>query len=155
MKGGRALYAEFIKGVDMFALRLSSVIDNIRSQNPETSLTVWSNEDIPLVWPELLQAVVDYAPGTVLDNEGDLRATLGHQADASLHPLSPNHLNRDAAAGCIDISGQVRTAAQGQRRGRDAGLDGSRRRDADAVVRAGCGSHCQHATSTFYRTLMG
>ena len=101
MKGGEALYALLINGVDMFALRWSSAIDNIRVKNPEEPLTVWNDEDIPLVWPELLQAVAYYAPGMVLNNEGDLLATLmppkaikWMQAYIDCHPITSTEMRR-------------------------------------------------------------
>ena len=62
---------------------------------------MWSDADTPLVWPEVLQAVAGYAPGTVLDYEGDLLATLmppqaikRMQAYIDGHPITSIEMRR-------------------------------------------------------------
>jgi len=65
-------YAEFVDGTDPMSLRWSDVIAQIRSQNPSSPLTVWCDEDTPLIWPEVLQAVSGHAPGTKLDGADEL-----------------------------------------------------------------------------------
>ncbi len=65
-------YAEFMEGTDPGRLRWSDVITQIRSQNPDAPLTIWCDEDTPLIWPEVLQAVSGHAPGTVLSDTDEL-----------------------------------------------------------------------------------
>ena len=43
-------------------LRWSDTVRNIRIHNPGVPLTVWCDEDTPLIWPEVLQAVSGHAP---------------------------------------------------------------------------------------------
>ena len=50
-------FANFISDVDPMTLRWSSVISRLRQAVPEAPVTVWCNEDTPLIWPEVLRAV--------------------------------------------------------------------------------------------------
>jgi hypothetical protein len=63
-------------GVDPFLLVWSDVIHNIKEQNPGVALTVWCDEDTPLIWPEVLQAVAGHDPETVLEDDDELLALL-------------------------------------------------------------------------------
>ena len=49
---------------------------DIRAANPDVPITVWADEDSPLVWPEVLQAVADLPEGVQLDGTNDLLASL-------------------------------------------------------------------------------
>lgn len=76
MKGGKPDYEDFVRGIDIFALRWSQVIEAILDQNPDVSVTVWCDEDTPLIWPEVLASVAGTAAGTVLEDEDELLASL-------------------------------------------------------------------------------
>ncbi len=54
-------------GTDPAALRWSATIAAIREAQPDLPLTVWCDEDTPLLWPEILRAVSGHTPDTVLD----------------------------------------------------------------------------------------
>ncbi len=69
-------YREFLSGADPFDLRWSDVIERIRDANPDTPLTIWCDEDTPLIWPEVLRAVSGLPPEAVLEGEDDLLASL-------------------------------------------------------------------------------
>lgn len=69
-------YEEFIEGTDPMSLRWSDVIAQIRAQNPTSPLTVWCDEDTPLIWPEVLQAVSQHAPGTRLEGADELLSVI-------------------------------------------------------------------------------
>ena len=71
-----ASYGEFLAGADPFALRWSDVVGQILDANPDAPLTVWCDEDTPLIWPEVLQAVSGLPEGTPLEGEEDLVASL-------------------------------------------------------------------------------
>lgn len=45
----------------------SSVIDRIQRANPGLPITVWCDEDAPLIWPEVLRAVSDHPPQMELE----------------------------------------------------------------------------------------
>lgn len=69
-------YAEFIDGTDPLNLRWSDLILHLRDRNPGVPITVWSDEDTPLIWPEVLQAVAALPEGSELEGEQDLLASL-------------------------------------------------------------------------------
>jgi hypothetical protein len=76
---GRALKKvndDILEGVDPMALRWSDTIREIRAANPGVPLTVWCDEDTPLIWPEVLAAVAGHATDTVLEDDDELLATL-------------------------------------------------------------------------------
>lgn len=52
--------AEFVAGQDLAHLRWSHPIKDIRAACPDVPLTIWCNEDLPLLLPEVLDAI---APG--------------------------------------------------------------------------------------------
>ncbi len=62
-------YASFMAGVDPLDLRWSEMIGRIQAANPGAKLTVWCDEDTPLIWPEVVLAVS------------------GHQTDAPLEGM--------------------------------------------------------------------
>jgi hypothetical protein len=57
---------------DPLELRWSDALRQILAHNPGVPLTVWCDEDTPLIWPEVLQAVSGHAPGTVLADSDDI-----------------------------------------------------------------------------------
>ncbi len=67
---------EFLSTIDPTGLQWSSTISQIRSYNPNVELTVWCDEDTPLIWPEVLQAVAGPAEGTVLSDTDELLSRL-------------------------------------------------------------------------------
>lgn len=69
-------YAAFLEGVDIFTLRWSRVVADILDSNPEAKLTVWCDEDTPLIWPEVLRAVADLPQDQPLLGEGNLLTML-------------------------------------------------------------------------------
>ncbi|MES2844636.1 MAG: hypothetical protein V4804_10695 [Pseudomonadota bacterium] len=69
-------YDEFVAGIDLMAIRWSEVISSIRSGNPDGPLTVWCDEDTPLIWPEVVQAVSGHSPDTQVDGTDELLATI-------------------------------------------------------------------------------
>jgi hypothetical protein len=67
-------HAEFLEGTDPMSLRWSDVVRQIVTQNPGVPLVIWCDEDTPLIWPEVLQAVSGHADGTVLEDTDELLA---------------------------------------------------------------------------------
>jgi hypothetical protein len=55
-----------IAPVDAMQLSWSNVARQILYHNPGVPLTVWCDEETPLIWPEVLQSVSGHAPGTPL-----------------------------------------------------------------------------------------
>jgi hypothetical protein len=69
-------HADILDGTDVFALRWSEAVGHILQTNPNVPLTVWCDEDTPLLWPEVLEMVSGHAPGTVLEDDDELLALL-------------------------------------------------------------------------------
>ncbi|WP_054004786.1 hypothetical protein [Cypionkella psychrotolerans] len=69
-------YAQFIGKANIYDLHWSQVIARILAQNPGTPLTIWCDEDTPLIWPEVLRAVSGLPDDVVLEGEDDLLASL-------------------------------------------------------------------------------
>ncbi|MCX7289048.1 MAG: hypothetical protein NTW20_16270 [Rhodobacterales bacterium] len=61
-KGSR----EGLAPVDAMQLSWVNVARQILYHNPGVPLTIWCDEDTPLIWPEVLQSVSGHAPGTPL-----------------------------------------------------------------------------------------
>ena len=57
-------FENFLDGVDLDQVRWSDVILSIRETNPDCPLTVWCNEDTPLIWPQVIQEVSGHDPST-------------------------------------------------------------------------------------------
>lgn len=53
----------FLHDCDPGVLRWSDMIRQIRASCPEAALTVWCNEDTPLIWSELLESLADLPQG--------------------------------------------------------------------------------------------
>ena len=52
-------YAEFMQEANPRSLRWSSVIKALQDNNPGCRITVWCNEDTPLIWPTVLREIAD------------------------------------------------------------------------------------------------
>ncbi|PYG25567.1 hypothetical protein [Pelagimonas varians] len=48
-------FADFMSGVDPMQLRWSDLIRRLRDQVPEIPITLWCNEDTPLIWGEIIR----------------------------------------------------------------------------------------------------
>ncbi len=69
-------YDEFIVGTDPLLLRWSDLVARIRKLNPDVPLTVWCDEDTPLLWPEILRSLAGHDPAMLLDGVDDFPASL-------------------------------------------------------------------------------
>ena len=69
-------YDQLLGPLDILDLRWSDVIGQILEMNPDVPLTVWCDEDTPLIWPEVLQAVSGHAPDTALEDHDELLAQI-------------------------------------------------------------------------------
>jgi hypothetical protein len=69
-------FEEFIGGVDPLQLSWAGMVGRIREALPDLPMTIWCDEDTPLIWPEVLRAVAGCASETELEGEGELLAEI-------------------------------------------------------------------------------
>lgn len=50
-------FPDFIAGHDLAKMTWSEPVASLRAACPDVPLTVWCNEDLPLIWPDVLRAV--------------------------------------------------------------------------------------------------
>ncbi len=60
-KTGAADFEAYIAQVDPLTLRWSAVIERITSALPGVPLKIWSNEDTPFIWYELIREIADHS----------------------------------------------------------------------------------------------
>lgn len=65
-------WAEFLGRTDPRALSWVDTVRTLRDENPDCPLTVWCNEDTPLIWPAVLREVADVDPMVRLDGGYDV-----------------------------------------------------------------------------------
>lgn len=69
-------HEDILQGIDPRQLHWSETIRQIKRANPGVPLTVWCDEDTPLIWPEVLQSVSGHDPAMPLDDTDELLAHL-------------------------------------------------------------------------------
>ncbi len=78
------VFGDFLQGTPLGDIRWSDVIRRIRDTAPEAKLTVWCNEDTPLIWGDLVRRIAGLPADTPIDGGHDLLATI----------MSPDGMNR-------------------------------------------------------------
>lgn len=61
----------YMAGSDAQSLRWSNMIARLRQAVPECPVTVWCNEDTPLIWNQVLKAISGHGEGVVLEGRDD------------------------------------------------------------------------------------
>lgn len=85
-------HAEFLEGCDPAALAWSDLVDRIRAACPQSPLTVWADEDTPLIWPELLRVLTRHPAGLDLeDTDIILRTIMSPEGLARMHDYLAHH----------------------------------------------------------------
>lgn len=69
-------FEAFMGGVDPRNIRWSDVISRLRAAAPSAKLTVWCNEDTPLIWGEILQRMIQPPPDKRLMGEYDVLSSI-------------------------------------------------------------------------------
>ncbi len=102
-------FEAFLASTDPAALRWSELIERLADAFPEARLLVWANEDLPLIWPELIHALsgareeaglhgLDEFLRGLLTDEGWLRM----RAFLKRHPPANVHQRRRAVAAFLE-----------------------------------------------------
>jgi hypothetical protein len=63
---------EFMDGVEPLRLHWSTMIAQVQALNPGVPLTIWCDEDTPLIWPDVLQTVSGHSRNIVLEDTNSL-----------------------------------------------------------------------------------
>jgi hypothetical protein len=63
---------EFLGGVDPRMIKWSDTIRKIRDQVPEVSITVWCNEDTPMIWAQIIRDMAGLEPNVPIEGAYDL-----------------------------------------------------------------------------------
>lgn len=69
-------FTDFIRGTDPLKLRWSDLVARIRSFLPRASLTVWCNEDTPLIWAQLIRELAGVDSFTKITGGFDLLSVI-------------------------------------------------------------------------------
>ena len=69
---GPHVQAEVLNRVDPRTLRWSDMLARLRAALPDMPITVWCNEDSPLIWPEIIRALAGLPTGTRITGGFDL-----------------------------------------------------------------------------------
>lgn len=60
-------FADFMGTCDLRELSWHAMVERIQTALPECPLTVWANEDTPMIWPRVCGAVSGHSEGVVLE----------------------------------------------------------------------------------------
>lgn len=69
-------FSDFMRGTDPLDLRWSDLIARIRTVLPHASLTVWCNEDTPLIWAQLIRELAGVDSMTKITGGFDLLSAI-------------------------------------------------------------------------------
>lgn len=62
-------FDEYMRHVDPRVVRWSEMITRVREQFPEMPITVWCNEDLPLIWSQVLREMAGLDPAVSIEGE--------------------------------------------------------------------------------------
>jgi len=69
-------FSYFLNNTDLSDILWSDVILSIQEANPGCPVTVWCNEDTPLIWPEIMREVSGHDQQTQLEGEFSILSTI-------------------------------------------------------------------------------
>lgn len=74
--GGQDQLEKAMGGRALLDLRWSETIERIRHGSPDVPITVWCNEDSPLIWAEIMRAMAGLGPDQKMNGGFDLLANI-------------------------------------------------------------------------------
>lgn len=69
-------FEDFLAGVDVHKLSWANMVGRIRAALPDLRMTIWCDEDTPLIWPEVMHAVSGAPEDLRLKFEDDVVASI-------------------------------------------------------------------------------
>lgn len=98
MRLGPDGYETVMAEASILRLRWLNTITQVVAANPGINLTLWSNEDMPLIWPEVLRAISGVADDVPMEGDHDLLyALLNEEGGAALSAALPGLVPGDVA----------------------------------------------------------
>ena len=99
-------FADYLARIEPLALSWADMVKRLRAAVPDAPLTIWCNEDSPLIWPEILQALSGLEDISGLEGRDDFLESLMSQEGFrrmqnyfSTHPIpAPEHRRRVVSA---------------------------------------------------------
>ncbi len=76
-------FSAWSNGLDPMTLRWSDMLTRLKNAVPDAPVTVWCNEDTPLIWPEVLREIAGLDPTQTLIGQNDFLGTLMSKAGAT------------------------------------------------------------------------
>ncbi|WP_166417058.1 hypothetical protein [Cochlodiniinecator piscidefendens] len=74
--GARKGDKNFLGGMNPLEIKWSNVINLIKQANPDCHITVWADEDSPILWPTLLQEFSGLDPAVTLQGSSDMLSSI-------------------------------------------------------------------------------
>lgn len=71
-RSGSTDLMELLRGTDPQELDWSELIARLRNAHPDVGITVWCNEDSPLIWAQIIREMAGLEPGTKINGGFDL-----------------------------------------------------------------------------------
>ncbi len=62
-------FDEFMRGADPRVVRWSEMSARVRGAYPDMPITLWCNEDLPLIWAELIREIAGFDPTASFEGE--------------------------------------------------------------------------------------
>lgn len=69
----------FLNGVDIYDIRWSDIVLAIKESAPDCKLTVWCDEDTPILWTDIIREISGHASGTEMAGDFALLGTIMKQ----------------------------------------------------------------------------
>jgi hypothetical protein len=118
-------HEDILHRVDPLRLRWSDTVRSILQANPGVPLTVWCDEDTPLIWPEVLQSVSGHDPALRLEDDDELLALLMTEAGlARYHGYCRDHPPQSVAHRRRIVTAFLEKFGRPERLTADAGAPG-------------------------------
>lgn len=102
-------FQDFLAGSDPLQLRWSELLTRIRAALPDLPITVWCNEDTPLIWAEIMRDLMGLPAGEKITGGFDLLAEImtpdGMQrfrAYLKTHPVMTDEQKRRVISAFLD-----------------------------------------------------
>ncbi len=102
-------FVDFMDGADPRDVYWSHLVERIRTAVPDMALTVWCNEDMPLIWAEILREIAGFDPNVPIEGEfallSEIMSKEGMQrfrAYLKTHPVMTEVQKRRVIAAFLD-----------------------------------------------------